>query len=129
MKRIALAALALALCTSAADAGGRGRVWKGLLLGALIAGVAGPAFAGGYYDGPPRGYYDDGPRYRFEDSPRARYGYPNNNPNAYGYRPAPRPPSVPVEPAFCERHDTIYVPSANKWMCKPVMVPRSRDGY
>jgi hypothetical protein len=49
------------------------------------------------------------------------YGYYTNGGN--GYAPPPKPP-VMVEPFACERHEMIFIPRFNRYICKPVAVPR-----
>src|SRR5262245_37018300 len=99
-----------------------------IITAALAIAVATPSFAGGWdYDGPPYGC--NAPGACRLPGPGAYGGYGYIPPYAYmnggnGYRPPP--PPVPVEPAWCSPRDTVFVPRFNKWMCKPVLVPRAQ---
>jgi hypothetical protein len=67
---------------------------------------------GAYYGRQPNGSYG-----YFAPTP---YGYINGG---NGYAPPPKPP-VMVEPFACERSEMVFIPRFNRYICKPVAVPR-----
>jgi hypothetical protein len=109
-----------------------------LVITAILALSASPAFAGGHRHGPPWPYggccdrpggfvigdglvqpYGGGPPVTYDYPPP--YGYVNGG---VGPGAPPAPPPVPVQPAWCSPADTVFVPQFGQTMCKPVMVPR-----
>ena len=120
MKRILIAALAVATLAAPAQAGRRHHghygygapPWGCSAPGACR--LPGPGAYGAYGRLPSYGYYG-GNGYV---PPYGAYGH-------VGGQLAPPPPSsVPVEPAYCERHDLIFDSRLNNWRCRPVKVPR-----